>query len=261
MYVARLQYTVTSGLQNRSMDANAIGRKEGFGRQSTRTETLLLAETSQVKYDLIGKIAEGTSLTRRTAAAILSGLQPQVFDMFRHNPEEFISKAVKLINEQKATMIVEHISYDTASQVYDSSIFTAERGNGDFIRAYRAGKHIQDDVITDGMADKSVEWRFAESLDRAEEVCVYAKLPRGFHIPTPVGNYSPDWAIAFHEGAVKHIFFVAETKGTMDSMNLRPVEQAKIKCAERLFNGIDTSSVKHYAVKDYQSLLGVMAHL
>ncbi len=261
MYVTRLQYTVTSGIQTRDMDQNAIQRKDGFDRQSTRTETLLLAETSQIKYDLIGKIAEGTTLTRRTVAAILSGLQPHVFGMFKHNPEEFISKAIKLIKEQKATMIVEHISYDTTSQVYDSSIFTAERGSGDFTKAYRAKKHIQDYVITDGTADKSVEWRFAESLDRAAEVCVYAKLPRGFHIPTPVGNYSPDWAIAFNEGTVKHIFFVAETKGTMDSLNLRPIEQAKIKCAERLFNGIATSKVKYYAVKDYQSLLDIMERL
>lgn len=68
-------------------------------------------------------------------------------------------------------------------------------------------------------AEKSIERKFAEDLDAAEEVCVYAKLPRTFQIPTPVGNYSPDWAIAFYEGKVKHIFFVAETKGTMESLD------------------------------------------
>lgn len=116
-------------------------------------------------------------------------------------------------------------------------------------------------MFTDGTADKSIERRFAEDLDRAEEVCVYAKLPKGFHIPTPVGNYSPDWAIAFNEGSVKHIFFIAETKGTMDSLNLRPIEQAKIACAKKLFNSISTSKVRYHDVDSYQSLLDIMAKL
>lgn len=261
MYVTRLQYTVTSGVQTRDMDQHAIERRDGFDKTKTRTETLMLAESSQIKYDLIGKIAEGTYLTRRTVAAILSGLQPHVFAMFKHNPEDFINKAIKLIREQKATMIVEHISYDQTEQVYDSDIFTAEKGSGDFAKAYRAKKHIQDYVFTDGTADKSIERRFAEDLDRAEEVCVYAKLPKGFHIPTPVGNYSPDWAIAFNEGTVKHIFFIAETKGTMDSLNLRPIEQAKIACAKKLFNSISTSKVRYHDVDSYQSLLDIMAKL
>ena len=120
---------------------------------------------------------------------------------------------------------------------------------------------IQDYVFTDGSAEKSIERRFVEDLDAAQEVCVYAKLPKGFHIPTPVGNYSPDWAIAFYEGTVKHIFFVAETKGTMDSMNLRPIEQAKISCAKKLFNEISTSNVKYHDVDSYQNLLNIMASL
>jgi type III restriction enzyme len=113
-------------------------------------------------------------------------------------------------------------------------------------------------VFTDGSAEQSIERRFAEDLDTADEVCVYAKLPKGFHIPTPVGNYSPDWAIAFYEGTVKHIYFVAETKGTMESLSLRPIEQAKIKCAKKLFNNISTSEVRYHDVDSYQSLLNIM---
>ena len=125
-------------------------------------------------------------------------------------------------------------------------------------KAFKAEKSIQDYVFTDGSAEKSVERRFAEDLDAAEEVCVYAKLPKGFHIPTPVGNYSPDWAIAFNEGTVKHIYFIAETKGTMESLNLRPIEQAKISCAKKLFNEISTSNVKYHDVDSYQTLLTIM---
>ena len=261
MYVSQLQYTVTVGRQADELDGNAIALGNSFVRENARTETLKHAATSQVKYDLIGKIAEGTTLTRRTVAAILAGIEKPVFACFKQNPEEFIAKAIRLIKEQKATMIVEHISYDQIEKQYDSSIFTAEKGTGDFAKAFRAKKNIQDYVFTDGTAEKSVERRFAEDMDKADEVCVYAKLPKGFAIPTPVGNYSPDWAIAFYEGTVKHIYFIAETKGTMESLNLRPIEQAKIKCARKLFNQLSTSKVKYHDVDSYQSLLNIMGKL
>ena len=261
MYVSQLQYTVTVGRQADELDGNAIALGNSFVRENARTETLKHAATSQIKYDLIGKIAEGTTLTRRTVAAILAGLEKPVFACFKQNPEEFIAKAIRLIKEQKATMIVEHISYDQIEKQYDSSIFTAEKGTGDFAKAFRAKKNIQDYVFTDGTAEKSVERRFAEDMDKADEVCVYAKLPKGFAIPTPVGNYSPDWAIAFYEGTVKHIYFIAETKGTMESLNLRPIEQAKIKCARKLFNQLSTSKVKYHDVDSYQSLLNIMGKL
>ena len=241
-------------------NARSVSPDSAFQTAKTRTQTLKHAETSQIKYDLIGKIAAGTVLTRKTVAAILSGLSPERFAMFKHNPEEFISKVVKLIKEQKATMIVEHITYDQLEGEYDSSIFTAEKNNQSFDKAFKATKAVQDYVFTDGYAQdgQSTERKIVQNLDAAQEVCVYAKLPKGFAIPTPVGNYSPDWAIAFNEGTVKHIYFVAETKGTMDSMQLKPIEQAKINCAKRLFNNISTSHVRYDAVNDYQQLLNVI---
>ena len=206
-------------------------------------------------------MASGTTLTRRTTAAILHAIDPVKLSMFKFNPEEFISKVIKLIKEQKATMIVDHISYDQIEGEYDSSIFTAEKHSQTLDKAFKAQRHIQDYVFTDGTAEKSVERVFAQDLDTAEEVCVYAKLPKGFAIPTPVGNYSPDWAIAFNEGAVKHIYFVGETKGTMESLQLRPIEQAKISCAKKLFNKLSTSNVKYHDVDSYQSLLQIMSSL
>ena len=261
LIVSQLQYTTSVGQQKAEMNEHEVERGDSFKTAKTRTQTLQHAETSRVKYDLIGKVAEGTILTRRTVAKILGGLQKEKLYMFKHNPEEFISKVVKLINEQKATMIVDHISYDQTSGTYDNDIFTAEKSSQSFDKAFKAQKAIQDFVFTDGSAEKSIERRFAEDLDAADEVCVYAKLPRGFHIPTPVGNYSPDWAIAFNEGSVKHIYFVAETKGTMESLNLRPIEQAKISCAKKLFNEFSTSKVKYHDVDSYQSLLNIMSNL
>ncbi|HJD76449.1 MAG TPA: DEAD/DEAH box helicase family protein [Bacteroides reticulotermitis] len=258
LVVSRLQYTTTTGEQSKNMNEHELERGVSFNTAKTSTTTLRYAENSQIKYDLIGKIAQGTTLTRKTVSSILQQLDPVRLAMFQNNPEEFISKVIKLIKEQKATMIVEHISYNSIEGQYDSAIFTAEKHLQSLDKAFKAKRHIQDYVYTDGSAEKSIERRFAEELDIAEEVCVYAKLPKGFAIPTPVGNYSPDWAIAFNEGSVKHIYFIAETKGTMDSLQLRPIEQAKIQCAKKLFNELSTSKVKYHDVDSYQSLLNIM---
>ena len=260
LFVSQLQYTTTTGSQKTDMNEYEVERGASFGAVRTRTQTLRHAETSQVKYDLIGKIAEGTVLTRRTVAAILSGILPEKFYMFRNNPEEFISKVVRLIKEQKAATIVDHIAYNQTEGSYDNAIFTAEKSGQPLEKAFKAKKAIQDYVFTDGYAanGQSVEQRFVTDLDAAEEVVVYAKLPKGFAIPTPVGNYSPDWAIAFQKDSVKHIFFVAETKGTMESLQLKPVEAAKLACARRLFNNLSTSHVRYAAVDSYQNLLSLM---
>lgn len=262
MFVAKLRYTVTSGQQEKDLKAEHLKSGTAFVEEKSHTEDFNRLEGSLVTYDLIGKIAEGTKLTRRSVARILDGIYPKTFAMFRDNPEEFIVKAIRLINEQKATMIVEQISYNRTEGVYDSAIFTAEK-NSDFSKAYRSKKNVQDFVFADGYAKdgKSVERRMAEDMDTAEEVCVYAKLPKGFSIPTPVGNYSPDWAVAFNKGTVKHIFFIAETKGTMETLNLKPIEQAKIKCAKKLFADLSTEDVVYHDVDSYQSLLNVMENL
>lgn len=257
LFVSQLQYTVTKGTQGDDWSAETIKSGNGFVSEKSHTYDLKRSEMSQVKYDLIGEIGAGTHLTRKTVAMILKGISPAKFTMYRHNPEEFISKVTKLINEEKATMIVDDITYNRTDGTYDSEIFTAEK-NKDFSKAYPAKKNVQDYVFTDGTAEKSIERKFAEDMDLDDKVVVYAKLPRGFQIPTPVGNYAPDWAIAFQKGTVKHIYFVAETKGSMESMDLRPIEQAKIKCAKTLFNEISTDDVVYGQVDSYQNLLSMM---
>ncbi|APM37395.1 type III restriction-modification system endonuclease [Clostridium kluyveri] len=261
MFVSELQYTLSQAEQKDNLDINELERGESFKNVSSSTKELKHSELSAIKYDLVGKIAEGTVLTRKTIVEILKGIQPNIFSMFKYNPEEFIIKCIKLIREQKATMIVNHITYNQIDGTYDSSIFTAENKGKDFSKSFLAKRHIQDYVFTDGTAEKSIERKFVEDLDGAKEVSVYAKLPRTFRIPTPVGNYSPDWAIAFKEGTVKHIYFIAETKGTMESMHLRKIEEAKITCAKKLFNELSTSHVKYHEVDSYQSLLNIMGSL
>lgn len=257
LFVTQLQYTVTRGVQGKNWSAQTVNSGNGFNPEKRHTYTLERGETSQVKYDLIGKIRAGTHLTRRTVSAILQKISPSKFLLYKDNPEEFISRVSHLINEQKATMIVDRITYNKTNGTYDSEIFTAEK-NKDFSKAYKAKKNVQEYVFADGSAEKSVERKFAEDMDTDDKVVVYAKLPRSFQIPTPVGNYAPDWAIAFKEGTVKHIYFIAETKGSMESMELRPIEQAKIKCAKKLFNEISTDNVVYGQVDSYQSLLDIM---
>lgn len=261
LFVTRLQYTTSTATQKEKINEHEIERGDSFDKVRTKTQTLLNTSASSITYDLLGKIAVGTTLTRKTVAQILKGISNERLAMFKVNPEEFISKVVKLIKEQKATVIVEHISYNQIEGEYTSDIFTRTASSQDISKAFKAERHIQDYVFTDGLAEKSIERKFAEDLDSSNEVCVYAKLPRGFQIPTPVGNYAPDWAIAFKEGSVKHIYFIAETKGTMESLELRPIEQAKISCAKKLFNEISTSEVKYHDVDSYQALLDIMPSL
>ena len=259
LYVTELTYTVSTGEQKGEIDADEIKNGVSFRTARTRTETLRTAASDTITYDLLGKIVSNTLLTRKTVAKILCGIEPIKFIMYQKNPEEFISKVSKLINEQKASLIVDHITYNLIDGTFDSDIFAESKAVTEYKLAYKAEKHIRDYVFVDSInKETSVERNFAMALDNADEVCVYAKLPRGFYIPTPVGNYSPDWAIAFYEGTVKHIYFVAETKGSLDSLELRGVEKAKIDCAKRLFNKMSNSKVRYENVTNYQDLLDKM---
>ena len=227
-----------------------------FGNTRSSSQELTDVSTSSVKYDLIGQVAKGANITRRTAARILQGLRPGKLALFRNNPEEFIRKVIQTIREQKATMIVNHIHYHLTDGTYDSDIFTAS-SKAEFEKAYQATKHITDYVVADSHGERS----FAHDLDEAREVAVYAKLPRSFHIPTPVGNYAPDWAIAMRKGEVRHIFFIAETKGSLKSMQLNAIENAKIDCCDKLFKEMSDRSVRYHKVTCYQDLLDAMTSI
>ncbi len=261
LYVAELKGIVTTGEQIMYIDESKLNNGNSFNAGTSKTEFFKGSNGNYIKYDLIGKIKDGTTLTRKTIVKILQGIKPNTFDKFKKNPEDFISKTIKLINEQKATMVVDYITYNIAEGKYDNDIFTANQINIEYDKAFKANRAIQDYIVTDGYADKSVERKFAEDLDNANEVCVYAKLPKRFTIPTPVGDYTPDWAIAFNEGSVKHIYFVAETKGSMESMNIRKIEETKIACAKKLFNNLKLCGNTRYDVVDsYQELLNILCN-
>lgn len=253
--VAPMQYVVQAGQQKGSLDAEDLTSSAGFDASSTQRYAETVTVGSQVKYDLLGEITEKTQLTRRTVAAILGGVTPTTFAKFRLNPEQFITEAARLVNEQKATVIVEHLTYDTLEDRFDSAIFTENQTKQDFTQAgEKLRKHIYDYVVT----DSKIERAFVDEMDTSNEVAVYAKLPRGFFIPTPVGDYNPDWAIAFTEGSVKHVYFVAETKGSLSTMQLKGVENAKIECARKFFDSLNMKNgqdVTYNVVTDYTELM------
>ena len=258
--VVPLQYTIQAGEQIDGLTTyNGLAEGKGFEVTSTTTEENRRSVHSAVQYDLVGKIAESVQLTRRTVVEILGKLEKPVFAQFKTNPESFISEAVRLINEQKATVIIEHLSYDMVTETFDTDIFTEGQAKQDFSNAGDPLKrHIYDYVIT----DSKIERTFVEELDTSTEVVVYAKLPKGFFIPTPVGAYNPDWAISFKEGAVKHVYFVAETKGSMSTMELREIEKTRIKCARKFFDEInrkiDPKKVKYDVVDGYGTLMDIV---
>jgi len=253
--VTALQYVIVEGQQAATVDVDNLEKGESFTVTNTTTEAEAVTASSQVRYDLLGEITEKTQLTRRTASAILQGVQPGTFGKYRQNPEQFITEAAKLINEQKAAVIVEHLTYDTLAERHDTAIFTENQTRQDFSKAgSKLKKHVYDYVVVDSKVERS----FVDELDTSSEVVVYAKLPRGFFIPTPVGNYNPDWAIAFQEGSVKHVYFVAETKGSLSSLQLKGVENAKIECARKFFatlGGSSDQAVKYDVVTDYGELM------
>ena len=228
----------------------------GFHRTLSDQETPKIAPLGSVRYDLIGKLVEETRLTRATIAAILQRMAPQKFTMFRLNPEEFILKTAKIINDQMATQIIEHITYNKLDAAYDTDIFTSTNLRGRLgLNAMEANRSLYSHIIYDSETEK----RFAGELDVNAKVAVYVKLPGGFFISTPVGKYNPDWAIAFNGGSVKHIYFIAETKGNSDAAELRGVENAKIACAKAHFAAISSESVTYSVVDSFAELMSIVS--
>lgn len=251
--VPKIFFKVETGSMKEIKSKDALLEGSSFEKQKSGTyDEHKVATNSSVKYDLVGKLVEETGLTRKAVIQILTGIQPTVFNQFKDNPEEFIIQAGKLINNEKATAIIQHITYDVLDDKYDTDIFTDATIKGKLdVNAMKADKHLFDHIIYDSTNER----KFAQELDVASDVAVYVKLPDGFYISTPVGHYNPDWAIAFKEGTVKHIYFVAETKGSMDTLELRGIEGAKIHCAREHFKAISGDNVVYDVVDSYQALL------
>ena len=256
LQVARLQYVVVEGVQRDVVEAEHLESGESFKVARTKMEESSLSASSTVPYDLLGEIAEKTNLTRRTCAAILRGVRPDTFAKFKQNPEQFITEAARLINEQKAAGSRRaHRVRPAGRQVRPVDLHREPDRAGLSKAVHTPNRNIYEYVVD----DSEVERAFGASLDVSEEVVVYTKLPRGFKIPTPLDDYNPDWAIAFTEGSVKHVYFVAETKGSLSSLELRGAEKAKIECARKLFMKLNEEAgnpgIRYDVVTNYSELM------
>lgn len=252
LHVTKICYCVETGTMNAIQSKDDLLSGTAFEREKSSRYNVTIHANANVKYDLIGKLVEATGLTRKTIAAVLRGIEPAAFNQFKENPEEFISKAAAIINDEKATAVIQHITYHVLDEHYETDIFTEPSIHGKLnVNAMKASKHLYDHLVY----DSEVEHKFASDLEASSDVVMYVKLPSGFFISTPVGHYNPDWAIAFYEGSVKHIYFVAETKGSMQSMQLRLIEDAKIKCAKEHFKAISSDTVTFDVVDNFQSLI------
>lgn len=253
--VSKIYFKVETGAMEQIKSKEELVSGASFVKEESASYGNVVAASSNVKYDLIGKLVDETGLTRKAVIQILQGIQPATFNQFKNNPEEFIIKAAALINDEKATAIIEHITYDVMDDKYGTDVFTDPTIKGRLgVNAMKAKKHLYDHIVY----DSSNEQAFATELDTNTNVAVYVKLPDGFYISTPVGHYNPDWAIAFYEGTVKHIYFVAETKGSMNSMQLRLIEESKIHCAREHFKAISNGKVVYDVVDSYKTLLDMV---
>jgi len=255
LVINKMKARITEGSQRESINSVSLNSKETMAETKTRIENIKTYSPSQIKYDLIGEITRDTGLTRKTVIKILSDILAEKFELYKYNPEEFIRKVSNLINREKAATVIDGIIYHKTEQKYGNEIFTINNIRGEFgINAFEVKKHVYDFLVTDSKNESN----FAKKLE-SEEVTVYAKLPSGFKIPTPVGNYNPDWAIVFENTEFKHIYFIAETKGSMDSMELREIEKAKIECARKHFSCLCSDTVKYDVVDNYETLINIVS--
>ena len=255
--VTEIRIVVEGGSMEKIRDKESLEAGVAMTQGNIRTIHLTEAVGKGVTYDLIGQLVSATGLTRKTIVEILKGIKPATFSMFKMNPEEFIIKTARIINDCKALAVIQCIKYEKLNDEFSTDIFTENALRGKLgVNAIESVKSLYDLVVLDSMG---TEKNFAESLEHEDDVVVYTKLPRGFYINTPMGKYNPDWAVAFREGSVKHVYFIAETKGTDDlPSDLRGTENSKIECARKHFAAISEKDVIFDVVKNYQKLYDVV---
>ncbi len=258
-FVETLSYKLAESSMKDEVSFDELKSKEAFGKMTSKTENSTLSIHSQVQYDLIGNISEDTNLTRRTVAKILKGINASIFAQFKLNPEAFIREISRIVNEQQALMVIQGLKYNPLKDGYpENDIFVSNENIP--LKSFKADRHIWDYVVT----DSDNERKFVEELDGADEVVVYAKLPDRFQIPTPFGNYNPDWAIAFDKDKVRQVYFVAETKGSMSDADLRDKEKRKIESAKKFFATLNEENqslgdtVKYAVIDSFSSLMSLV---
>jgi len=240
---------ITEGEQKKTIDENSLKSSDSMVKTNDVTEkanSLLGA----VKYDLIGEVAKETRLNRKTVVSILQKIKANTFYQFQVNPESFIKEISKIINDEKAATLINNIVYSKTDNTYEDTIFTVNKLKGSLnSNILEVKKHVYDYLKTDSKTERD----FAKELESGE-VLVYAKLPNDFKIPTPVGNYNPDWAIVFDTDKFKYVYFIAETKGDMETLQLRGIEEKRKEYAIKHFEALGHADIKYDVISTYDDL-------
>ncbi len=247
--VKKVIVNITVGEQKENIDEASL--KAGNSMEKLKNVTKKIDSLlGAVKYDLIAEIAKETRLTRKTIVNILQKLRADTFYNFRVNPESFIKEVSRIINNEKAATLINNIIYSKTDKTYSDEIFTVNNFKGSLSEnILKVKRHVYDYLKTDSKTERA----FATDLESGE-VLVYAKLPNDFKIPTPVGNYNPDWAIVFDTDKFKYVYFIAETKGSMNSLQLREIEKKKIDYAKKHFYALGHADIKYDVITTYQDL-------
>jgi type III restriction enzyme len=186
--------------------------------------------------DIIAYLQAETELTRSTLVRILkdSGRLAEFF----HNPQRFMDAVAVILKRELHRLIIDGIKYERiAGEEYSMQLF--EGNDSDLVTYLHNRYELKNKHKSpyDAVAyDSEVERKFAEGLDKREDVKLFVKLPSRFLIQTPIGNYNPDWAIVTQDNRV--VYLVRETKSTRDLSKLRPDEATKIRCGERHFEAL-----------------------
>ena len=189
--------------------------------------------------DIISQLQESTSLTRKTLIEILLG-SGRIGD-FLANPNDFIKMVTERIDTELAHTLIDGIQYEPiGGSIYELRELQAD-GLEEKDRFIDQLYKVTNKEKTDFdylVLDSAVERQFAQYLDGREDIKLFMKLPDKFRVPTPVGDYNPDWAIIKVEDGTEHLYLVRETKSSQDPAKRRPSENAKIKAAMKHFAAI-----------------------
>jgi type III restriction enzyme len=223
----------------------------GLEAEESLTQVSNLEQTSEPLPDIVGYLQNETQLTRKSIVKILTGSNK--LNYFKINPQKFIEGCVDIINEQMKFHIVDGIQY---KKIGDAEFYSQELFDNEELFGYLNSnlKESEKSPYEYVVYDSGKESSLVEYFEKSANIPVYAKLPDWFKIDTPLGTYNPDWAIQWKDDEGDKLFFVVESKGTMElNLGLRGKESSKIKCGKAHFNALDSEMIVAAGAEDIET--------
>ena len=214
----------------------------GVQTSETQNRARLVNEEEKLLPDIISYLQNETDLTRKTIVDIL--LKSDTLDGFKKNPQLYMTEVAKHIKMIMKEFIVDGIKYTKIGddKFYAQELFDINELSGYLKNTIETQKSIYTHIIYDSLKEED----FASKFEKNEDVKLYIKLPNWFKIPTPIGNYNPDWAILLDVDGTDKLYFVLETKSGKNSQlfeePLRESEKINIECGRKHFEALNTKA-------------------